>query len=1104
MHATVVHFSGHESPGGLVFEDDLGRAQPVGVQDLMARLRQHALGDGAFPRLFFLAARHGVGTGATRSTAATLHREGFACVLSYSGPVPDLVGTAAEVAFYRSLSTGEPLFYAIQQARAAISREYTQDGQRLRQPLGWSRLVVYLRGDNSPLTTSQRRAGPRLASPRLQREEIVVSGLPVLEHGFIGRRGLLHEIRRKLRDGQRLFVLHGLGGLGKTALASHILRKLVAGDTADQLILRVQHATDVSALRAQAEAHGDALKLPDWSSRVKELHEQHPEPGEGFHETVSALRRHRPDLVVYADNMEALQIGPADPTGDPRSELGAWRPGVDHWWHQMESLARSGVVLASTRYMWKGIPRESFIPLDPMNRADLWRMVDTLPTLSRLPPHVRERIAETADGRPRTLLLLEGLVRQADDDPTRTIADAWTDWVEPVLAHHGARLTEDLLLDQLWRHLSAIARSHAAAIAILQQPAPRAVIDALGAAAPELIRSGLLTRHREIFDNLDVDGPPVQRDRWFMLAVVRDFSRLNGPPIHPGQSARAAADAYHALLSALVHADIVETIRLYHEAGDADTAWPLVRTNALWLRNRGSYLEALHSLARSKELGLNDLNRAEYNGLLVQFNVLTGLNPGDLDVATLTEALADSPDEIKILKLHAAAILLDHQGRYAEAEAMLRNKLAIIEDSFGGVHSSHNSTMNNLANVLMQQGRYAEASNILTRQLEIIHSAPEGTGSPSDQSIVLHNIAKAFEVQGFYGAAERALDISLKLKEALFGREHPSYGHSLYSRGVILMRQGRIEASVGVLRDAVEILRNNLGESHHGYGAALSGLAQALDEQGEQHEAEKLMRLAMNIQVESRGKNHPESLTAVQSFAVMLAEHDKLDEAEPLLRATLAIQDEMLGKEHPNAGIARINLASVLAMRGKHVDVEPLLRAANTILKTALGHNHPDYASFLHNAAGITADDGDLDTAIQLLSTALAIRERVLGPDHPLYSASLCSLAQTLTKRGRMNDAERLLEGFLIAQESLHGKDHTSLYWPLCHLATVCASAGQYLKARRLLDRSRQLATLNLDPRHKNLQKIQQLQQEVDGVLATGRHWRTWTGRKRRSPPRKT
>jgi hypothetical protein len=57
-------------------------------------------------------------------------------------------------------------------------------------------------------------------------------------------------------------------------------------------------------------------------------------------------------------------------------------------------------VLASTRYLWNGLDPEALVALDRMSRADVWRMLDTFPTLRKLPWSAREKVADTADGRP--------------------------------------------------------------------------------------------------------------------------------------------------------------------------------------------------------------------------------------------------------------------------------------------------------------------------------------------------------------------------------------------------------------------------------------------------------------------------------------------------------------------------------------------------------------------------------------------------------------------------------------------------------------------------------------------------------------------------------
>ena len=61
-----------------------------------------------------------------------------------------------------------------------------------------------------------------------QRTFLDVGTRRILTTGFIGRRTELHRLRQRLREGERVFVLQGLGGLGKSTLALHMLRDLLA------------------------------------------------------------------------------------------------------------------------------------------------------------------------------------------------------------------------------------------------------------------------------------------------------------------------------------------------------------------------------------------------------------------------------------------------------------------------------------------------------------------------------------------------------------------------------------------------------------------------------------------------------------------------------------------------------------------------------------------------------------------------------------------------------------------------------------------------------------------------------------------------------------
>jgi hypothetical protein len=155
--------------------------------------------------------------------------------VGYFGPVDRELSSRLEERFYGALAGGRSTLDAVEEARAALLEPVGAAGEESYYPFGWCQLAVYHRGPDWPLALPGH--GGRLP-PRFRRKIVAVNGLPILGRGFIGRRELLHEIRRRLHAGQRLLVLQGLGGLGKTSLATHLLTSVLKVQPPDLLILR--------------------------------------------------------------------------------------------------------------------------------------------------------------------------------------------------------------------------------------------------------------------------------------------------------------------------------------------------------------------------------------------------------------------------------------------------------------------------------------------------------------------------------------------------------------------------------------------------------------------------------------------------------------------------------------------------------------------------------------------------------------------------------------------------------------------------------------------------------------------------------------------------
>lgn len=501
--ATAILFSGHGLPGRLLFENRLGFADPVAAEEVVRRLRTVLLSpgrSGSFPGLFFLSSCEGATSEDGPSAAAALHRAGFPQVIGYFGPVRDSAASRAEEMFFRCLARGDTALQAAHRARASLVDVIEHEGEPFVYPLAWTQFAIYHRGADRPVAAGGRTAG-RSLPVRFRRRIEARHGVPVLAQGFIGRRALQHEILRKVSSGERLIVLQGLGGSGKTALAGHLMTRRLAlsPNPADALFLRVpspeEETEPILALRRQAEEHGRQHALPGWEERLAELRERFPAPAAGFAATLRALRATpQSPFAVYVDRADALQVGPGTDNGP-----GTWRAGAAEWWSELEELAAEEfLVLASTRYAGVDLGR-SHLGVPPLSPSDAFRMMAFFVELADLTPEERRRLVEWTEGHPLTIALLDAAVdrqykRQGlGYEP----ADRWKDFVEPVLPEVADAVRREIHLDDLWAGLPEIAREQARRIAATGKRLTLAEIDQLGGERDLLIRSGLLVRHLE-------------------------------------------------------------------------------------------------------------------------------------------------------------------------------------------------------------------------------------------------------------------------------------------------------------------------------------------------------------------------------------------------------------------------------------------------------------------------------------------------------------------------------------------------------------------------------------------------------------------------------
>ncbi|GID97262.1 CHAT domain-containing protein [Amorphoplanes digitatis] len=416
----VLHLSGHatihEGQPKFLVENELG-GPVLASADEIARAMV-----GQWPRVVFVSGcltGSAAGGGTIPSMSESLVNSGAPVVLGWALPVGDVSATMFATYLYRALAAGQPLDLSVVRARQQLYGE---------QSRSWHLLRVY--ADKSPLTpmvtplnTSGRgRIRVRHAADEFLDPQTQISRV-ASRTNFVGRRRVIQRCLRTLKQplgtpgAAQALVLQGMGGLGKSTLASRLLERMPTHQRAvwfgrvdltkfRELTSKVRFQSLDQQIEAAAVLAKDEVDL---SVRLTYL----------FDGPLGQL----PCLLVF-DDFEQGNLEERDGGYVLSPEMAQILPALLKAIDETNSPSR---VIITSRYQFPAPPGVTLRveALETFTDVEQVKKVANLPNLrpqSVIPTAVKERAVAAASGNPRLLDWLDRIIPDTTLDVDGLIA----------------------------------------------------------------------------------------------------------------------------------------------------------------------------------------------------------------------------------------------------------------------------------------------------------------------------------------------------------------------------------------------------------------------------------------------------------------------------------------------------------------------------------------------------------------------------------------------------------------------------------------------------------------------------------------------------------
>ncbi len=782
----VVHLTGHgivkEGVGYFAFEDEQGNI------DLRSSLeiRQQLFAGSSVQCAFISGCQSGKAppVEVLGGICQGLVGEEIPLAIGWAASIADNISTQFAATFYNTLASGQPVDRALTQARQAIKKLCEQQGSP-----SWTLPVLYSSTSQGLVFDPHSTPEPPL------RKSVVQQPLQGMTEGyakqFIGRRRELQELLPALRGGSlQTILITGLGGTGKSTLATRLARKLEA----DGFIPVAVPSSKDNPLNAARliQICSDAFLEANLHEAYSTLLNAQIPVDSRLRYIVTVLNKNR--FLLVLDNFETNMDESTRKILD--KELAAF------YTHLINNLVGGSRAIITSRYLPSNVdvlpsiakekplgdfPESSFIKfllLDGIVEQRYYK--------NEIPYSLLSRLYKLFGGTPRFLSQIREVLKTIKAEDLRNALESVAD---SKLQQARDKYCEDIFTSRLFSYLKPDSQKALCSMAVYRIPVNMAGIRAV-TGEPE----DKLQRFVREWQDYALAYP--EGELWIVYGLLRNW--LLDKVSHDDRRAahKAAGDFLIELIENNPSLDVaLEARSQCILAEDYENAVYITERISSVYRLEGLYIEI-------QQLNEELLKYYEHPRILNQIAWSYLDRSSYEDARKWYQRMLDAAKGIDgetATALHGLATIDLNQGEYEAARNGFM-KVLEIEQQIGD-RAGEADTLHQLATIDVYQGDYDAARNGFSKALEI----RQQIGDRAGEAQTLHNLASIDVYQGKYDAARNGFSKALEIEQQIGDRAGEA--STWYQLGMLAAEMNRLADGIK-LASICYLIEHSIGHAY--------------------------------------------------------------------------------------------------------------------------------------------------------------------------------------------------------------------------------------------------------------------------------------------------